>query len=355
MKTRAESPARPVAAATKRRSRFRSRPAGVAAVLSVANLVLFLTAAAVSDYPLTLPGVARVLLGGGTRIENAVVLDAQLPRALTAALVGFALGLAGALTQSITRNRLATPDLLGITGGASVGAVLVITLVPAAQDHGAAVPVPVGSLFGAAASTIVMYLLAWRRGINPIRLVIVGLGLTWTTQAIVSLLLTRASITDAARAQQWIVGSVDAATWDALWPLGAIVAFAVVLVPAAVNRRLSVAALGEQLAGGLGMRVSVTYTWILLLAVALAAFSVAAAGPIAFIALLAPPIAMALTGAPTPPPIASGLVGCALILAADLLTRTLLPAGLPVGVTTAGVGGPVLVCLMIRTTRKATV
>jgi len=325
----------------------------VTVTLLVANVVLCGAAVLLSDYPLSLADLARVLLGGGTRIENAVVVDAQLPRALTAALVGVALGMSGALTQAITRNRLATPDLLGITGGASVGAVLVITFTGQADTH--SISVPAGALLGAAAAAVVMYLIAWRRGVTPFRLVMVGIGLTWTTQAVVALLLIRASINDAARAQQWIVGSVDQATWPDLMSLAAVVVLATAIVPAAVTRRLAVAALGEQIAHGLGMRVSISYTWILMLAVVLAAFSVAAAGPIAFIALLAPPIAMALIGSPTPPPLTSGLAGSALILSADLVTRTLLPAGLPVGVMTAGIGGPVLVYLMIRSSRRTTV
>lgn len=335
------------------RARRQTRPVVTAAVLLVAILVLFGVAVWISDYPLRLADLIRTVTGGGSRIENAVVLDAQIPRALTAVLVGTALGMSGALTQAITRNRLATPDLLGITGGASVGVVAIITIAPAAQAAGG-LSVPVGALSGAVVAAVLMYLFAWRRGVHPIRLILVGLGMTWTTQAIVSFLLTRASINDAARAQQWIVGSIDRTTWPDLWLPAATVLMAAIVIPAVVSRRLAVTALGEQIAHGLGMRVAVSYTWILLLAVVLAAVAVAVAGPIAFIALLAPPIAMALSGSPTPPPLSSGLVGSALILASDLLTRTLLPEGMPVGVMTAGIGGPVLVYLMIRTARKVT-
>ncbi|SIR65743.1 FecCD family ABC transporter permease [Williamsia sterculiae] len=328
--------------------------AAVAGVVAIAlMLLLFAADVRISDYPLSLLDVGRILLGGGTRVENVVVLDVQLPRALVALLVGAGLAMSGALTQAISRNPLATPDVLGITTGASVGAVFVITLGSSLGIAGT-VSTPMGAFIGALGAAFAMYVLAWKNGIEAFRLVLVGIGLAWALSAVVSFLLVRAQLNDAARAQQWIVGSVAQASWSNVWPMVGVLAVALAAMVVG-TRQLGIAALGEDVARSLGVRVTTANAWILLLAVALAAVSVAAAGPISFVALLAPPIAMRLTGAATPPPVASALVGACLVLGADLLCRTLLPEGVPVGVVTAGIGGPVLIHLMIRVARRSAI
>ena len=327
---------------------------GVGLVLTALAVVLFAVSIGTSDFPMTPIDVGRILLGGGTRAENVVVFDTQLPIGLVSLLVGMGLGMSGALTQVIARNPLATPDMLGITSGASAAAVAVIafgsTWASWLADLGLAVAAMLGGLLTATA----MYVLTWRKGIDPIRLVLVGVALTWGLQAVIAYLLTRANVDQVQRAQLWIVGSVSGAGWTAVWPP------LIVLIPAIVivltqSRNLSILSLGEDVCRGLGIRANPVSALILIVAVIVAAVCVSSAGPIAFVALLAPQIAMRLTRAEVPGPITAGLTGACLVLCGDLLCRTVLPAGLPVGVVTAGIGGPALIYLMVQINRKASV
>ncbi|MYR08352.1 iron chelate uptake ABC transporter family permease subunit [Gordonia sp. SID5947] len=329
------------------------------AVAVALTLLLFLLSIGISDYPMSPVDVARVLLGGGTRIENVVVFDVSLPRALVSLLVGFGFGMAGALTQLIARNPLATPDILGITAGASAAAVAAIAFSSTWGAWLAGLGVPAAALIGGFATAIVMYVLAWpgrsaNVGIDPFRLVIIGVGVTWMLQALTSYMLTRAQIADAARAQTWLVGSVSQVTWSDVWPAAIAVGVGVVAV-IGLSRAIGILGLGPDVARGLGVNAGRVTTFLLVIAVVVAALCVSAAGPIAFVALLAPQIALRLTGTPLPTPLASGIVGGILVLGGDLLCRTLLPGGLPVGIVTAAIGGPCLIYLMIAMSRKATV
>ncbi|WP_045824427.1 FecCD family ABC transporter permease [Williamsia herbipolensis] len=324
----------------------------VGVVVTALALVLFAAGIGVGDYPLSAVDVGRILLGGGTRVENVIVFDVGLPRALVALLVGVGLGLSGALTQTIARNPLATPDVLGITAGASAAAVFGIAFGSGWGSWFADVGTPISALVGAGIGALLMYLLAWRGGIDAFRLVLVGVALTWVFQALVAFGLTRARINDVGRAQRWLIGSVSDATWASVTTLSVTLVAAVIAVTA-VRRGSGVLGLGEDLARGLGVRTSGVTAVALVVAVVVAAITVSAAGPIAFVALLAPQIALRLCATPAPPPIISGIVGGVLVVGSDLLCRSLLPAGLSVGVVTAGIGGPFLIYLMIAVSRKA--
>ncbi|AZG47836.1 FecCD family ABC transporter permease [Gordonia insulae] len=337
----------------------RPRMLAVVAVGVGVTLLFFLLSVGISDYPMSPVDVARVLLGGGTRIENVVVFDVSLPRALVSLLVGFGFGMAGALTQMLARNPLATPDILGITAGASAAAVAAIAFSTSWGAWLAGAGIPFAALIGGFVTAIVMYLLAWpgrssNIGIDPFRLVIIGVGVTWMLQAVTAYMLTRAQISDAARAQTWLVGSVSQSTWSDVWP--SLIAFAVgVVMVVGLSRPIGVLGLGPDVARGLGINAGRVTTVVLIGAVVVTALCVAAAGPISFVALLAPQIALRLTGSPLPTPLASGLLGSLLVLGGDLLCRTVLPGGLPVGIVTAAIGGPFLIYLMIAMSRKATV
>ncbi|MGV9825741.1 FecCD family ABC transporter permease [Gordonia sp. NPDC003429] len=336
----------------------RPRAVLVGGAATVLTVLLFLLSVGISDYPLSPADVARILLGGGTRIENVVVLSDTLPRALVSVLVGFALGAAGALTQLIARNPLATPDILGITAGAGAAAVAAIAFGNTWGAWLADIGVPAAALVGGLGTAAIMYLLAWpgraaNSGINPLRLVLIGVGITWMLQALTSFLLTRADITDVARAQVWLVGSVANTGWAQVWPVLVAVLVGIVAI-AVLSRPIGVLSLGPDIARGLGVRTGAVSAAILLVAVGLTALAVSAAGPIAFVALLAPQIAMRLARTPVPTPLLGGIVGSVLVLAGDLLCRTVLPGGLPVGIVTAAVGGPFLIYLMISLSRKST-
>lgn len=192
-----------------------------------------------------------------------------------------------------------------------------------------------------------MYFLAWRRGIDGFRLILIGISVTAVTEALTTWLLATADIRDVARAQAWLVGSLDNRSWDEVrvvfWC--SLVLLAVVTAAAFQFRPLH---LGDEVAAGLGVRFSRVRAVLLLCAVLLAAAAVGAAGPVPFVALVAPQVAMRLARHPTPPLVASGLVGALLLLGADLVARAALPITLPVGVVTAAIGGPFLVYLLVR-------
>ncbi|WP_207837453.1 FecCD family ABC transporter permease [Williamsia soli] len=327
---------------------------GVGLVLAAAALLLFAVSIGTSDFPMSPIDVGRILLGGGTRAENVVVFDTQLPIGLVSLLVGFGLGMSGALTQVIARNPLATPDMLGITSGASAAAVAVIAFGSTWASWLADLGLAVAALLGGLLTALAMYLLTWRKGIDPIRLVLVGVALTWGLQALIAYLLTRANVDEVQRAQLWIVGSVSSAGWKAVWP-PLIVLIPVIIFVTIQSRNLAILSLGEDVCRGLGVRANAVSATILIAAVVVAAVAVSSAGPIAFVALLAPQIAMRLARAEIPGPITSGLMGACLVIGGDLLCRTVLPAGIPVGVVTAGIGGPALIYLMIQINRKASV
>ena len=190
-------------------------------------------------------------------------------------------------------------------------------------------------------------------GIDGYRLVLVGIGLSAMAQAVVQYLLTRSDIQDAAVANVWITGSLNGRGWDQPLPLALAL---LVLLPAAValSRVLGVLQFGDETARALGVRVPLAQAATVLVAVGLAAFAVSAAGPIQFVALVVPQIAVRLTGGSRPPLLASGLLGALLVVATDLVARTVLPATLPVGVVTAVLGAPYLLWLLVRGRRLTT-
>ncbi|SDI38674.1 iron complex transport system permease protein [Rhodococcus triatomae] len=331
------------------------RPLGVTVNLALvaALFVLFCLEIGSGDYPMSIPEVVNVLLGGGTRAQRFIVTDLRLPRALVAALIGMALGLAGALTQSISRNALASPDILGITAGASAAAVSLIVLGGGGSFIGllAILGIPLAALAGGIVTALAIYLLAWRKGVEGYRLILIGIGTNAMLIAVTQWLLISADINDASRAQVWLNGSLAAASWNQVWPLLAILG---VIGAAALIGSFTLGALrlGDDNAASLGIRLQSSQALLLLAAVVLAAGATAAAGPVGFVALAAPQVAMRLVRSPGPPLVAAALCGAVLVVGSDLIARTLLPVELPVGIVTSALGGPFLLYLLVRNNRK---
>jgi ABC-type enterobactin transport system permease subunit len=320
-------------------------------VVPVATSAVLVLLSAVSlgrgDFPIGIPDVLRTLVGLGKGAQGFIILELRAPRIVVGLLVGLALGIAGALFQTFARNPLASPDTLGITMGASVGAVGAIVL------SGGALGIPLAALLGALGTGVLLFLLTWRAGIDGYRLVLVGIALWSFGTALVDWLLTNAEIYDAASAYVWITGSLNARTWDHALPLA--VALAVLLPLAlALSRVLRVLQFGDDTARGLGVRLQSAQAATVLVAVGCVAFAVSAAGPITFVALVVPQIAVRLTGGSRPPLLASGVLGAVLVVGADLVTRTLLPEALPVGILTAVLGAPYLLWLLVRGRRRST-
>ncbi|MEU5269762.1 FecCD family ABC transporter permease [Streptomyces hygroscopicus] len=321
---------------------------GVTLLLAAATFLVFCLSIGVGDFPIGLSRVIATILGGGERVDEFVIMDLRMPRALAGLIVGVALGVSGALTQSIARNPLASPDILGITGGAGAVAVFLVTV---SGGTAAAVVSAVGlsaaALAGGLGTGLLVYFLAWRRGIDGFRLILIGISVSAVMEAITTWLLATADIKDVARAQAWLVGSLEGRSWDdvrvALWCTPVLL-----VVVSCVAFQFKPMHLGDEVAAGLGVRYSMVRAVLLLCAVLLAAVAVSAAGPVPFVALVAPQAAMRLARCPTPPMAASGLVGALLLIGADLVARTALPVTLPVGVVTAAIGGPFLVYLLVR-------
>ncbi len=334
---------------------LRWRALGVPLAAFVVLVLLSAISLGRGDFPIGVADVLRTLVGLGEGPRNFIILELRAPRIVVGVLVGLALGVAGALFQTFARNPLASPDTLGITMGASVGAVAAIVLGGGGALGGAfsGVGVPLAALLGALLVGVVLFALTWRSGIDGYRLVLVGIALWSVGTALVDWLLTTAEIYDAAAAYVWITGSLNARTWENALPLA--VALAVLLPLAlAASRSLAVLQFGDDTARGLGVRLPLAQAAVVLLAIGCVGFAVSAAGPITFVALVVPQIAVRLTGGSRPPLLASGLLGAVLVVGADLVTRTVLPEALPVGILTAVLGAPYLLWLLVRGRRQFT-
>ena len=324
----------------------RPRAATTTALLALTAVAVGCVAVSVGDYVVPLPDVLRGLVGVGEPGPVLVVQTLRLPRVLTGLLVGAAFGLAGALTQTVTRNPLASPDVVGLTTGASAAAVLALLA-------GVPLPLPVAAVLGGFVVAALLVALSWRSGSSGPRLVLVGIGLAAAGSALTDYLLVRAEIEEAQRAVIWLTGSLNGRGWEHVRPVAVAL---LVLLPAALalGRGLSQLSLGDDVARALGLRVDRTRLAAVAVAVGLAGVATASAGPVLFVALVAPQVALRLARTPTPPLAASAAAGALLVVAADLLGRTglsalgLATAELPVGAVTALVGAPVLLWLLRR-------
>jgi len=328
------------------RLRPRALFAGLAilAVAAICGLLLLST----GDYPMSPSAALRAVTGSGTPADTYIVQELRAPRVVTALLAGAALALAGAVFQTLVRNPLGSPDVLGFTQGSATGALIAIVVA-----GGGSAAVAGGALAGGAVTGAVIYLLAVRHGSHGYRLVLVGIGVAAILTGVNGYLLTRAEITDASRAVLWLTGSLDGRGWDDALPL--LVAL-VLVVPAVLfgcSRGLRMLELGDDAATASGVAVGRLRLVLVGAAVLLCAFATAAAGPVAFVALTAPQVARRLTGDPGPNLLPSLLSGAALMAAADLAAQRLVPGrDLPVGVLTGILGGAYLIWLLAARRRR---
>ncbi len=331
---------------------WRPRAVVVPVLLAVVALLLAAVDVGRGDYPIGVLDVLRIVAGAGEPADRFVVMELRLPRALTALLVGLAFGMAGAILQSVARNPLASPDILGITQGAGVGAVALIVLAGGSVGGAAAFVGPPGAaLAGGLLAATAIYLLAWRQGVSGFRLVLVGIAVSAVLTSLISYLLVVADITEAAQATVWLTGSLNGRGWEHVVPV-ALAVGAVGVLALVGGTTLAALRLGDDSARALGVRLQTGQAVLLGVSVVLASVAVAAAGPIPFVALIAPQLAMRLVRSAGPPVLAGGLVGAVLVVGSDVLSRTVLPVELPVGVLTAAIGAPYLLYLLARRTRR---
>ncbi|MFI7631269.1 FecCD family ABC transporter permease [Microbispora rosea] len=319
--------------------RFRAVAVGAGCLLLALGFGLL--AVGGGDYPMSPSDVVRTVLGGGSPAEDFVVHELRLPRVVTALLVGAALALAGAVFQSLVRNPLGSPDLLGFTQGSSAGALLVVV------TGGGSAALAGGAVLGGIVTGVVIYALTWRGGLHGHRLVLVGIGATAILTGVNGYLLTRGRLMEAARAMLWLTGSLDGRGWEDVLPLLAAMAVLAPVVLLGCARPLAITEMGDDLARGLGVRVQGMRLVLLGAAVLLTSLAAAAAGPVSFVALTAPHLARRMTGAPGPNLLAATCTGAALLTGADLAAQRLFAVHqLPVGVVTGVLGGGYLVWLL---------
>lgn len=326
-------------AGTERQRRRRSSI--VTCVLAVVTVVVMAVNLSVGDFPLSLQQVGLALVGQGEDTTVLVLREFRGPRLVLGALVGIALGLAGALFQSVLRNPLASPDIIGITQGASVGAVTALLLLGLGG-----IWVSAAALAGAGIVAAANLLLAWGAGINGQRFVLCGIGLAFMASSVLGYLLTRSDVRDAQSALVWLSGSVASAEWGGIARL-AVAMLVLVPLALALSAPLRMLSLGEDTAQALGLAAQRTRVAAILVGVALAGVATAAAGPVAFVALAAAPIARNLVGDGRAALVPTAMVGLTLVTASDFTAQHLLPdRQVPVGLVTGVVGGVYLIWLL---------
>ncbi|WP_122710403.1 FecCD family ABC transporter permease [Pseudomonas viridiflava] len=310
------------------------------------TLLVMLGSLALGKVNLSPATLFDVLSGQADQRLVFIVEQLRMPRLALAALVGAALAVSGLIMQSIIRNPLASPDLLGITSGASAAAVIYLSFFSAALG---AQFLPLAAISGAGLAALAIYLLAWNQGASPLRLVLIGVGVSALLAAVTTFILVFSPLTTTLSAYVWLTGSVYGASWP---EPRALASWLVVVLPLLVllARQVRVQQLDDDLAQGIGVRVQWLRAGLLLVSVALAGLAVAWGGAIAFVGLIAPHIAKRLV----PPGFAgqalmSALMGANLVMLADLAGRTLfLPLDLPAGIFVAVLGTPFFLYLLIN-------
>ncbi len=331
--------------------RLRKRYGVVVLALATVVLALMALSMSVGDYPLPVAEVVRSLLspliGSTDSANDFIVLGVRLPRVMAGLLAGGAFGLSGVIFQTVLRNPLASPDIVGITLGASAVAVAAIILF-----KWSGVAVALCACGGAVVTALLIYGLSWRNGVTPYRLVLVGIGMSAIAGAVISYLFTRARIMEVQEALAWLTGSLNGATFDELAPLAVAL---VVLVPLAtwLSRALQVLQLGDDAATALGTRVEHARLGLIIVAVLLAAFATAAVGPVSFVAFVAGPIARRLLGPSGHALLPAFLVGGIVTIGADFIAQHMLGRNqLPVGVVTGALGAVFLIYLLAAAHRS---
>lgn len=328
-----------------RRRRLRRR-ALIIGGLATAVVVAYLVSLMVGNTFYGLDVVWRVLRGEDVDGASFTVGDLRLPRATLAVLAGVGFGLAGVTFQTMLRNPLASPDIIGISAGATTAAVFGI-IVLSLSETGVSILALAGALFTAG----IIYLVSNRNGFAGTRLILIGIGAQAFLVAMTSYILSKAPNWDMQEAMQWITGSLNGATWTTVLPMALAAA---VFVPLLLLRARDLGALrlGDDTAAALGVRVGSTRVLLVLGAVALLAFATAACGPIAFVAFMSGPVAARLVGPGGSLLVPAALVGALLVLVADLAGQYAFDNRYPVGVVTGVLGAPFLLYLLARTNRS---
>ncbi|MGL4972774.1 MAG: FecCD family ABC transporter permease [Culicoidibacterales bacterium] len=325
----------------------------VMGILTVVLIAVIALSLSWGTYQISLAEIMQTLIGNGSKVQATTIFQLRLPRIAVAVLVGVALSTAGCILQSVTKNELAEPGIIGINAGAALAVVLVIatstTSYYSQLGDWAIYFMPFAGIFGALVAAVLIYTLSYQKGISPTRLILIGIGVNAGLNALITLFQLTLSKGDYNQALTWISGSLWGSSWQFFWLILPIVGL-VCAWTLLESRSLDILDLGDELATGLGIRVESTRRKFLFFAVALAAASTAVAGNIAFLGLLGPQLGRKLVGPihrrliPT-----AGLLSAIIIIFADAISRNLFsPIEIPVGITISIVGVPYFIYLMLK-------
>lgn len=319
----------------------------IAAVVTLIALAVSVVAMGTGQLAISVPDVLAALTGRGEGLNTIVVTQWRLPRVLAALVFGAALGVSGAIFQSLTRNPLGSPDVIGFGTGAYTGALVVLLVL--GGNH---LMASVGALVGGLATALLVFAFSRRRGSAGLRLVIVGIGVSAVLSAVNHWLLLQAELEAATAAATFGAGTLNGLRWPVVVP-SLVVALVVVLVAWMCGRWLHVLEMGDDTAQALGVPVERWRLVLVVVAVALVAAVTAVAGPVAFVALAAPQLARRLSGSAGADLVGAAAMGSLLLGTADLVGQRLFaPTQLPVGVVTGCIGGVYLVWLLVREARR---
>jgi len=326
--------------------RFDARSAAICGVVAVAVIVISLVALSTGTYQLSLGQVVSALTGRQSGLVRDIVVEWRLPQVAATIVFGAALGVSGAMFQSLMRNPLASPDVIGFSTGSYTGALIVVIVV-----GGSYTTVALGALAGGIATALAVYLLAYRQGVQGFRLIIVGIAVSAMLASVNTWMVLKADLEVAMAAAAWGAGSLNAVRWSQVAVGGAVILIQFALT-ALLSRPMRQMELGDHTAASHGVLIGTARLGLIILGVALTATVTAAAGPIAFVALAAPQIARRLTRTAGITLVPAAFVGALLLGAANFVAQILTPTPLPVGVITVMIGGGYMGWLLFIEARR---
>lgn len=334
---------------------FTRHPVIATILVFAAVITVMLLSAGSGEFPLSPSKVLAALFGYGEEFDRMILIDFRLPRIMMALFVGMALAVSGAILQGITKNPLASPDLIGVTAGASFAVVLFLTLF---SDENNALTVsiqwlPLFAFLGATLTALIVFALSWKNGIAPFRLLLIGIAVAAFMQAGTTIWILMGPIYQASQATIWTTGSIYGANWSqvsVLMPW----ALLLILISLLLRRQMNILELGDDIATGVGSKVQRNRVVLLLISTGLTGVAVAFAGGIGFVGLLAPHIARRIVGPKFQSMVLfSAGVGALLVLIADWIARVAFaPIEVPAGVWTAAVGAPYFIFLLMTQRKK---
>jgi iron complex transport system permease protein len=321
-------------------------------VIALLSIILSLS---IGQRYISIITVIKTVFGWGNGGDTLIINTLRLPRTLAAFFVGASLGLSGAVLQGVVKNPLAAPNIIGITDSGSVGALIFLTLFTDPKNNSLTTSIfymPLFAFAGAFAAVLLVYVLAFKKGVTPFRLILIGIAVSGAAKAVTSILVINGPVVFIKEAQLWITGTVYGTNWThvkliSIWFL---VLFIITMI---FTRELNIQNLDDGISTGLGSAVEKNRFILMVLSAALAAGAVAVGGGVSFVGLIAPHICRKLTNSSFENIVPlSALIGGIIVVLSDAAARTLFfPLDLPVGIFTAGIGAPFFIYLLIRNQR----